>query len=116
MMRKLRSHQIGLDQGSEPMFSDFDTDGPMWAGDGPREVRRRVTFDTPFKDPPAVLTALAMVDLAAGANHRVDLSHDAVDAQGFDLIFRTWGDTRVARVRADWTAIGAMPDDDDWDL
>jgi hypothetical protein len=32
------------------------------------------------------------------------------------LVFRTWADTRVARIRADWTAIGAVRDEEDWDV
>ena len=32
------------------------------------------------------------------------------------MVFRTWGDTRVARIRADWTAIGAIIDEDNWVL
>jgi hypothetical protein len=32
------------------------------------------------------------------------------------IVFRTWGDTRVARVRADWLAIGALPHEDDWEI
>ena len=35
---------------------------------------------------------------------------------GFALVFRTWGDTRVARVRATWMAIGPVRDDDTWDV
>jgi hypothetical protein len=32
------------------------------------------------------------------------------------MVFRTWGDTRVARVRADWMAIGEQRSDEDWDV
>ena len=36
---------------------------------------------------------------------------------GFEIVFRTWGDTRVARVRADWLALGEVADEDDaWEL
>jgi len=31
-------------------------------------------------------------------------------------VFRTWGDTRVARVRASWTAFGELPYGEEWDL
>ena len=39
-----------------------------------------------------------------------------VDRDGFDLVFRTWGDTKVARVRIGWIAIGAVKSEDDWEL
>jgi len=31
-------------------------------------------------------------------------------------VFRTWGDSKVARIRADWMAVGEVADDDAWDL
>jgi hypothetical protein len=39
-----------------------------------------------------------------------------VTTEGFEIVFRTWGDTRIARIRADWMAIGAVRDEDEWDL
>jgi hypothetical protein len=32
------------------------------------------------------------------------------------MVFRTWGDSRIARVRMSWTAFGEVKSDDDWDL
>lgn len=115
-MRRLVNHLIGVLQGSRVMFSDFEDGGIMWTGTGPREVRVRIDFDEPFKSPPAVLTGLAMFDMDEGSNQRADLSYGNVSEAGFDLIFRTWGDTRVARVRADWTAIGEVRAEDEWEM
>lgn len=115
-MRRLSNHLIGIDQGSEMLFSDFEDGGPMWTGHGPREVRRRVAFSRPFRSPPAILTGLALLDVDAGANLRLDLSHADVTREGAALILKTWGDSRVARIRADWTAIGAVGGPDEWDL
>ena len=115
-MRRFQNHLIGVQQGSHVMFSDFEDNGVMWTGKGPREARVAIAFEEPFKTVPVVITALAMLDMDAGANQRADLSHGNVTEGGFDLIFRTWGDTRVARVRADWTAIGEMRAEDEWDL
>ncbi|WGH80340.1 H-type lectin domain-containing protein [Jannaschia sp. GRR-S6-38] len=115
-MRRFRNHLIGVQQGSRVMFSDFEDDGVMWTGKGPREVRVTLQFDEPFKTVPVIVTALAMFDIDAHTNQRADLSHGNVTETQFDLIFRTWGDTRVARVRADWTAIGEIRAEDEWDL
>lgn len=115
-MRKLSNQVIGLDQGSTILFSDFEGGGVMWTGSGPREVRKRVTFTETYLTPPVVLVALSMFDMDEGSNQRADLSHRNVDLLGFDLVFRTWGDTRIARVRADWTAIGELRAPDQWDL
>ncbi|NPD14432.1 hypothetical protein HOY34_04365 [Xinfangfangia sp. D13-10-4-6] len=114
-MRRLTS-PIGMQQGSELLFSDFENDGPMWAGDGPRETRHRIEFATPFLAPPAVMLSLSMWDMDKGTNSRVDISSDTVTGAGFWIVFRTWGDSRIARVRADWTAIGSLPDEETWDV
>lgn len=115
-MRKLRNHLIGIQQGSRVMFSDFEDGGDMWVGKGPREARLRIAFDEPFKSIPTIITGLAMFDMDGATNQRADLSHSDVTREEFDLIFRTWGDSRVARIRADWTAIGEVRADDEWDL
>ena len=39
-----------------------------------------------------------------------------VTAAGFGIVFRTWGDTRVVRIRAERIAFGALSDEDDWDV
>jgi hypothetical protein len=31
-------------------------------------------------------------------------------------VFRTWGDSRVARICADWMALGSVRGEDDWDV
>ena len=115
-MRILGSHRIGIAQGTRLMFSDFADGGPMWAGTGPRESRHAVRFDQPFLEPPAMMVAISMWDLDRATNIRADLTAEAVTAAGFDLVFRTWADSRVARIRADWTAIGAVADEDHWDV
>jgi hypothetical protein len=49
-------------------------------------------------------------------NSRVDLVAENITTEGFHIVFRTWGDTRIARVRADWMAIGAVQDEDNWEV
>ena len=53
-MRKIKSHVTGVDQGNVILFSDFQDDGPMWAGSGPRELITPVAFSETFRDPPTV--------------------------------------------------------------
>ena len=57
-----------------------------------------------------------MWDIDHKTNARVDISAESVTAQGFEIVFRTWADTQIARIRADWTALGQTRDDDDWDV
>lgn len=115
-MRQFAGHILGVDQGSEMLFSDYNEGGAMWTGDGPREVRRRVDFSDEFRTPPVVHLSLTMWDMDRAANARVNLSVETVESDGFVMVFRTWGDTRIARARADWMALGEVWSDDDWRL
>src|SRR5690606_642354 len=107
-MRRFGSHLIGVDHGSMMMFSDFEDGGAMWTGQGPRELRRQVGFASPYRSVPVVHVSMSMFDVDHRHHLRADISADAVAAEGFVLVFRTWGDTRVARIRADWLAIGEL--------
>jgi len=115
-MRKLRSRLLGVENGSVMLFSDYQHDGVMWIGEGPREFRKVIEFDEPFSSAPMVQVGLSLWDFDRGTNQRADIFAEVVNAEGFALVFRTWGDTRIARARADWIAFGEVRDDDDWVL
>jgi H-type lectin domain len=108
--------RIGVQQGTEVLFSDFANDGVMWSGEGPREVRQGLRFAEAFAEAPAVLVGISMWDIDHKVNSRVDISAEDITETGFQIVFRTWGDSRIARIRADWTAIGPLRDDEDWDV
>jgi H-type lectin domain len=107
---------VGVEQGTKVLFSDFAHDGAMWTGDGPREVRQEQDFSEPFLAPPAVTVGISMWDIDHQTNSRVDITAENVTATDFEIVFRTWGDTRIARIRADWMAIGPARSEDEWDL
>lgn len=115
-MQKFSSQRVGIAQGSLVLFSDYQDGGLMWTGEGPRELRRVVEFDEPYRETPAVMVSLSMWDIDQKHNGRMDISADMVTPEGFVIVFRTWGDTRVARVRADWMAIGGCANEDDWEV
>ena len=115
-MRRFNTSSLGILQGSRVLFSDFADGGVMWTGQGPRECRFIVTFKEAFLEPPVVMVGLSMWDIDNMHNSRVDISAEAITPQGFHIVFKTWGDTRVARVRADWTAMGQVRGEDDWVL
>lgn len=96
------------------MFSAFDNNGEMWSGEGPRVASSTVTFEEPFLTPPAIHVSINMWDMTSDANARADISAEEVSETSFRIVFRTWGDTRVARVRAEWLAIGPVRHDDDF--
>jgi hypothetical protein len=116
MMKRLSQHLIGVEQGSVLLFSDYADNGPMWTGDGPRETRQAVAFSEVFRGVPMVQVAISMWDMDGDTNQRADLRAERVTPKGFDLVFRTWGDSRVARIRADWMALGEVAGDGDWSL
>lgn len=115
-MQIIGAHQIGVQAGDLLLFSDFEDDGDMWKGEGPRLARRAVSFDRSFVQPPVVTVHMTMVDMSNDAFIRADLQAEAVTREGFEIVFRTWGDSRVARIRTGWQAIGAIQSDDLWQL
>ncbi len=115
-MKRIRNHLVGVDQGSSVLFSDFEHDGEMWTGEGPRMHREAVEFSEAFRTVPVVQVTLSMWDMDQKSNQRADITAEKVTETGFEIVFRTWGDTKVARVRADWIAIGDLRHEDEWDL
>lgn len=115
-MKRFSAQSMGIQQGSQVLFSDFADDGVMWTGQGARESRHVVTFPEAFIGNPAVTVSMSMWDMDQKTNARADISAEEITPEGFQLVFKTWGDTRVARIRADWMAIGRVRDEDDWDL
>lgn len=113
-MQIFSHHAVGLAQGSSLMFSAFEDGGPMWSGNGDRQVREYVAFTRRFLRTPVVQVAIGMWDIDRNGNQRAEICAENITTSGFDLVFSTWGDTRVARIRADWIAIGALPHEDDF--
>jgi len=115
-MKRLRNHTIGVDSGDVVLFSDYEDGGDMWTGRGQRERRRHIKFSEKYKSEPTVQMSLSLWDVDAATTLRADIQAEAVTKAGFDMVFRTWGDTRVARVRIAWNAIGELSEDDVWDV
>lgn len=115
-MKKISSHILGIDQGDVVLFSDFEHDGEMWTGEGPRHISVPVSFSESYDAPPAVTVSISMWDMSNVAFARADVQADDITEKGFAISFRTWGDTKVARVRVAWQAIGAVSDDEAWDI
>ncbi|WP_170450957.1 H-type lectin domain-containing protein [Ruegeria arenilitoris] len=115
-MKKFLTHPIGIDRGEEVLFSEFADGGDMWTGEGPRERRRPVTFSQPFRTPPVVQIGVSLWDVDTSSALRAELLSENVTTTGFDAVFRTWSDTRIARIRVAWTAIGEIAHEDDWDI
>ncbi|MFV0408318.1 MAG: H-type lectin domain-containing protein [Paracoccus sp. (in: a-proteobacteria)] len=115
-MKRFNHFAVGVQRGGMVLFKAFDDGGDMWTGHGPRESRHEVRFEQAFAEAPVVHIGLSMWDIDNGDNQRADISTDAITNEGFTIVFRTWGATRVARVRAEWLAIGAAHYEDNWDV
>lgn len=115
-MKKLRSNLVGIDQGDVTLFSDFQDGGNMWTGHGPRERRRTIQFSESFSMPPVVQASVTLWDVDTATPLRAEVTAESVTPQGCDLVFRTWGDSRFARLRVAWLAMGELPNSDDWEL
>lgn len=115
-MKRLNSHTVGVDSGDLTLFDDYEDGGEMWNGRGQRERRRHINFSEKYAQPPSVQLSISLWDVDGATSLRSDLQAEAVTKSGFDVVFRTWGDTRVARIRVSWTAIGELGADDDWDV
>lgn len=115
-MKYLRSHLSGIEQGDVVVFADFENGGEMWTGSGPRERRQTVAFSEPFKTVPAVHVSVSLWDIDTRTAVRAEIVAENVTVSGFEIVFRTWLDSRVARLRASWMAIGELSAEDDWDI
>lgn len=105
-MKRFSHFAVGVQQGSEVLFSAFADGSEMWTGDGPREHRHAVRFRGGFERMrPWCISACRCGTSTSKAISAWICFADEVESGGFTIVFRTWGDTRVARVRADWLAI-----------
>lgn len=114
-MKIFSQHAVGILQGSEVLFSAFEDGGEMWTGSGPRKHRLPLRFSQSFKAVPSVQVGLSMWDTSTGSQ-RLDIRAKDITPDGFTIVFGTWADTRVARVRVDWLAIGPVLYEDDFDF
>ena len=73
-MKHLLNRTIGIEQGDDVLFSDYEDGGEMWTGRGSRERRHALSFSQPFREPPAVHVALSMWDMDSATNARADIS------------------------------------------
>ena len=115
-MIKLYSAVIGIDQGTTVLFSDFKDEGDMWSGKGSRARSTPVTYSEAFRDGPVITVSLDLFDFSNNTNLRYEITAENITTSGFDIVFKTWGDTKIARARANWTAIGPVNGEGDWDV
>lgn len=115
-MKRIENRLIGIDQGEIVLFSDYESGGEMWTGEGERARRHSVRFGERYLIAPAVHCSLSMWDIDSSTNSRVEVSAENISEIGFDVVLRTWADTHIARARVRWMSIGEVAHCDDWEL
>jgi hypothetical protein len=88
-----------------------DTTTPGWGlgqGSGTRAYTFHVTFATTYAIPPTVQISITHMDMDTVPNSRLETYAANVTSQGFDLVFRTWSDSKVGGAGATWIAIGSQ--------
>ena len=111
-----KTHPAGVDQGEAVLFPDFADGGDMWTGQDPRERRTAVQFSETFRSAPVVQIGVSLWDVDTSNALRTEIEARDITPKGFSAVFRTWSDTRVARIRVTWMAIGEVAHEDDWSI
>ena len=88
----------------------------MWAGTGERAVRHKVAFENGFQEKPVVQLSITLMDADSNQHLRYSLNVEKITKNEFEVVFKTWSDSRFARVWVSWTAYGQVPDPDMWDV
>lgn len=116
-MQRIATNYLGVLQGHAALFDRFVADTDMWSGTGDREINAEIRFAKPFLAAPTVFLTIAMIDKESPTPLRLVLEPKAIRQDGFIAQARSWGDTQIARLSVNWTALGAIADPDEaWDV
>lgn len=103
-----------MQSGVVNLFEDYADDGPMWAGEGPREARATIRFTRQYFKPPVMMVSITLLDARTEFMIRYELIAENVTTSGCDVVFKTWEDSKYARAQVQWIAIGASTRDEYW--
>ncbi len=74
----------------------------------PRSFTAHVNFDTPFGNVPIVHVGISGFDIDNRDTSRLSAHASAISPTGFDLVIKTWLNTRVYKVEISWLALGGQ--------
>ncbi len=96
--------------GGGELFNHVTTNGPMWYEEGDREVRYKIVFTDSYQKVPHITLGVTGMDSSKAQNLRFTLVAENIDLEGFEIVMKTWGDTKLARASVNWSALGqAVP-------
>lgn len=96
-------------QGGELTNASYSVTPDTWtllSGTGERKFTTHVDFKEPYKQPPVVVLSISGMDVLNSANNRLVVAPKNVTANGFDVEYKTWGDSQIWSVFLNWTAFG----------
>jgi len=76
--------------------------------DLPRTFSYRVQFDTPFSNIPVVQVGLSGFDIDNRDSARISVLTDAITAETFNIVIKTWRNTRIYSAEISWIALGQV--------
>lgn len=71
-----------------------------------RVFTRTVAFESKFATPPKVVIGLSGLDVDGTKNTRVQVTAKNITDSGFEVEYKTWFDTVLYTVWANWVAYG----------
>jgi hypothetical protein len=76
--------------------------------DQPRTYTHHVQFDTSFSNIPLVHVGLSGFDIDNRDSARISVHTSAITSSSFDIVIKTWVNTRLYSVEISWIALGQM--------
>ena len=78
-----------------------------------RDMRiiRDVSFYHKYEEAPSVICYLVSIDSSKDRNHRIQVEALSITRSGFELHFRSWADSIVYELEAEWVAFSKDRDD-----
>ena len=76
-------------------------------GKGRRKFVSHVYFDESYINPPTVIVSLAGFDVGQARNKRLKVKAKNITTEGFDIVLKTWGKSKIYSLWANWSAFGS---------
>jgi hypothetical protein len=77
-------------------------------GTGERQMTVSVSFTKPFKVKPDVVVGITLIDAASGVGTRVSATADGISRDGFTVVVKTWGDSKIFGAQGSWVAVAPV--------
>ena len=80
----------------------------MNTGEGERTYEERIYFEEKYEKIPHVIASISGLDESNDISPtvRIELKVENIDTAGFNLIIRTWNDSKLFNVKVSWTVFG----------